>query len=1251
MSGLRIESSVEVPARAGHGDVPPAPPPASVALADLERRVARQAQMLSVLSTLQRGMLVGRSSADTFSAMLDQLVALTGSEYGFIGEVLHDEAGESFLRMHGLSDISWSPESRALFERMRTGGFEFHNLDTLFGSVVRTATPVICNAPAGDPRGAGVPPGHPELRAFLGLPLFHGGQLIGMVGLANAAQGYDHALIVELEPMLVTCASMIIALRTEQDRKAARRALEESERHFRELANSKSALIWTSDADGGCNYFNDTWLQFTGRTLEQSQGTGWVADVHADDLEGCLDTWQRAFARREPFRMEYRLRHAAGGYRWISDEGNPRRDADGAFVGYIGYCYDITERKRGDLALDALAARYARLSGEGFYEAVCRHIVEALDLDIAFVGQLCADGAHIEVRAGWGEGAAIGPFRYALADSPCDGTIGLGACIYPRGVHARFPRDRELVRMGIEAYAGMPLFDRDGGVLGLIVALRRRPFDDEAAVRTLLEIFDDRVAAELARERAERVLNGRIAFERLVGRISSDLILASPAELDLHLHRALGELGRFAEADRAYVFQVSEDGSLLDNTHEWCAEGVEPQIHKLQGLPFDDSLLFLRTIKQLAIVDYPSVAALPSEAEADRVLLGAQSIRSVLGVPMVVDGQVRGVIGLDAVRSERTWTDEDKTLMTLVGNAFSGVIERKRAHDGLQASEARYRSVVESVREVIFQLDGRGRWTFLNKAWADITGYALADSLGRHFLAHVHADHRDQHGEMIEQVLAGELESCTHAARYRCAGGGFRWLEMSARRAFDAQGRPAGLSGTLTDITQQKEHESRLEYIAHYDALTGLPNRVLLSDRMQRGMAQARRRGQQLALAYIDLDGFKAINDTLGHQAGDQLLAVVAARMKAALREGDSISRLGGDEFVALLLDLPDVEACELLVRRLLGAVSQAVQLAGQEVKVSASIGLTLYPQAEEVDADQLLRQADLAMYQAKLAGKNRYHLFDTAHDRSQRGRHQTLAAIRGALRTGEFRLLYQPKVNMRSGAVVGAEALIRWRHPRQGELEPGGFLPVVADHPLAVEIGDWVIEQALAQVAAWQHAGLFLPVSVNVGARHLQAADFMPRLQAALARHPDLGPGALELEVLETSALESIAQVTRIVEACARIGVSFALDDFGTGYSSLAYLKRLPAARLKIDQLFVRGMVEDAEDLAILKAIMGLADAFKREVIAEGVEEVEHGSLLLQLGCEVAQGYGIARPMPAEEIPAWVANWSPPSAWRQARA
>ena len=249
-------------------------------------------------------------------------------------------------------------------------------------------------------------------------------------------------------------------------------------------------------------------------------------------------------------------------------------------------------------------------------------------------------------------------------------------------------------------------------------------------------------------------------------------------------------------------------------------------------------------------------------------------------------------------------------------------------------------------------------------------------------------------------------------------------------------------------------------------------------------------------------------------------------------------------------------------------------------------------------------------------------------------------------MRAGEFGLAYQPKVNMRTGALVGVEALIRWAHPEQGELEPACFLPTVAEHPLAVELGHWVIEQALSQIAVWKREGLAWPVSVNISARHLQAPDFMIRLQSALARHPEVWPGSLELEVCETSALESITQMSRIVEACAAIGVSFALDDFGTGHSSLAYLKRLPAARLKIDQVFVRGMLEDAEDLAILRAILGLASAFRREVIAEGVETVEHGELLLQLGCEIAQGYGIARPMAAARLVEWAANWSPPPSW-----
>jgi EAL domain-containing protein (putative c-di-GMP-specific phosphodiesterase class I) len=368
--------------------------------------------------------------------------------------------------------------------------------------------------------------------------------------------------------------------------------------------------------------------------------------------------------------------------------------------------------------------------------------------------------------------------------------------------------------------------------------------------------------------------------------------------------------------------------------------------------------------------------------------------------------------------------------------------------------------------------------------------------------------------------------------------------------------------------------------------------------------------------------------------------------MKDTMREGDTLARIGGDEFVAVLIDLDGVESCVPMLARLLEAAAAPVRLDDVVLQSSASVGVTFYPQANDVGADQLLRQADQAMYQAKMAGKNRYHVFDAAHDSSMRVHHDSLERIRLALQRHEFVLHYQPKVNMHTGQVIGAEALIRWQHPERGLLAPATFLPVIEDNPLAVDVGEWVMDTALTQMQVWRSAGLDLPVSVNIGARQLQQSNFVERLQAILAKHPHVNPASLELEVLETSALADMAAVSKVIEDCTRIGVKFALDDFGTGYSSLTYLKRLHVAQLKIDQSFVRDMLQDPDDLAILQGVIGLAAAFKREVIAEGVETVAHGTALLQLGCELAQGYGIARPMPPEQLPAWAASWRPDVAW-----
>ncbi len=554
-------------------------------------------------------------------------------------------------------------------------------------------------------------------------------------------------------------------------------------------------------------------------------------------------------------------------------------------------------------------------------------------------------------------------------------------------------------------------------------------------------------------------------------------------------------------------------------------------------------------------------------------------------------------------------------------------------------------AVFENAREGIMITAADGTIREVNDAFSRITGYRRDEVIGSNPRLLSSGRQGAEFYQTMWRALAENGSWSGEVWNRRKDGQVYAQMEtISAVR--DRHGAVHEYVSVFSDITPLKEHQGQLEYITHYDALTRLPNRVLLADRLNQAMVQVRRRKQQLAVAFLDLDAFKAINDLHGHEAGDRLLIAVADQLAAVLREGDTLARLGGDEFVAVLLDLPEATHTVQMLNRLLSAASQSLRFGDTVLAVSASLGVTFYPQREDVDADQLLRQADQAMYQAKLAGKNRYHVFDAEHDRNLRGHYESVGRIKLAMNAQEFVLHFQPKVNMRSGTVVGAEALIRWQHPRRGLLLPAEFLPAIADHPLAVELGSWVVDRALAAVELWRSEGNPMPVSVNVGAHELQQADFVPRLQAILSAHPPLHPGDLQLEVLETSALEDIAQVSRIIESCRALGVTFSLDDFGTGYSSLTYLKRLPVTQLKIDQSFVRDMLEDPDDLAILEGVIGLASTFNRQVIAEGVENIETGAMLLQLGCELAQGFAIGRPMPAHEVAAWARQWKTDPSW-----
>jgi diguanylate cyclase (GGDEF)-like protein/PAS domain S-box-containing protein len=467
-------------------------------------------------------------------------------------------------------------------------------------------------------------------------------------------------------------------------------------------------------------------------------------------------------------------------------------------------------------------------------------------------------------------------------------------------------------------------------------------------------------------------------------------------------------------------------------------------------------------------------------------------------------------------------------------------------------------------------------------------------------------------------------------------------LSISAVRAHS--GELTNYVAVFSDIGPIKKQESQLKKMAYFDALTELPNRVLLVDRLLLGMAQSRRSQTVMAVCYLDLDGFKAINDAWGHEYGDRVLIEMARRMGSVLRGGDTLARLGGDEFVVLLMGLNDAQECREAVSRLLHQIAMPLALISDAPSLSASVGVALFPQDDE-NPDILLRHADQAMYRSKQSGKNMLSIFDPEEDRSNRNRHDRAARVRQALEGGELRLYYQPKVDMRRGCVTGMEALLRWQHPERGILGPLEFLPLVENDDLIIDIGDWVIQTALEQLLQWDADGLDLQVSVNVAARQLQSADFSAKLKKMHAAFPHC-LHRLELEILETAALEDIVKTARIIEECRVLGVGFALDDFGTGYSSLTYLRRLPVRTLKIDQSFVREILNDPSNLLIVQAVIGLADAFQLQVIAEGVESVAHGQRLLQLRCHHAQGYGISRPMPAALVADWVRQWKPDPAW-----
>ncbi|POZ63418.1 hypothetical protein C2I19_03460 [Chromobacterium alticapitis] len=584
--------------------------------------------------------------------------------------------------------------------------------------------------------------------------------------------------------------------------------------------------------------------------------------------------------------------------------------------------------------------------------------------------------------------------------------------------------------------------------------------------------------------------------------------------------------------------------------------------------------------------------------------------------------------------------DEDGAPLMMSGT-HTDITERKV----FEQTQKEAAAVFSSSYEGILMVSPDGFITKVNQAFTRITGYSAEEAVGQkpnilssgkqsaNFYDELWSSIRGHdfwRGELWNRRKNGELYA--------------ELLSISVVR--DESGQVQHYIGIFSDITQLKQHEAELDRVAHFDPLTGVANRRLLSDRLRQAIVRATRSGKSCAVCFLDLDGFKAVNDQYGHEVGDQLLVAVSGHLKSVLRGDDTLARLGGDEFVVLLSDISSTEECMLVLDRILAAVAAPVPVGNGVVNVTGSIGVSLYPQ-DNVDPDTLLRHADQAMYVAKEGGKNRYQLFDPESDRKAQEHRQFMELLRQALSRSEFTLYYQPKVDLFDGEIIGMEALIRWHHPRRGVLAPADFLPHLRGNELEEAFGDWVLDAALKQASQWMESGQDMPVSANVSASYLLGGDFCDKLAAALARYPNVPPDHLELEVQE-SAQTDVEKTIETLRGCRELGVRFALDDFGTGYASLNYLRQLPVDTLKIDNSFVHDMLSSADDRRIVEGIVQLAAIFNRDVIAEGVETLEHGALLRKLGCRYAQGFGIARPMEAGAVPGWCRRWRQGEIWRK---
>jgi diguanylate cyclase (GGDEF)-like protein/PAS domain S-box-containing protein len=567
----------------------------------------------------------------------------------------------------------------------------------------------------------------------------------------------------------------------------------------------------------------------------------------------------------------------------------------------------------------------------------------------------------------------------------------------------------------------------------------------------------------------------------------------------------------------------------------------------------------------------------------------------------------------------------------LMVSTVRDVTDHKLAEEALRESERRYQVMAEASPVGIFRCDLDARCRYVNRRWREITGLTTAEAATEGWLLAVHPDEHEQITTAWRQTV-GQGQVFRSECRFRRPRGVTTWVFVQAEPVYDLRQSLSGYIGSVTDISERKRSEEEIRRIAYYDALTKLPNRAFFLEQLGRNIAAARRTDRRSALLFCDLDNFKDVNDSLGHDKGDLLLQGIAERLSACIRKGDTLGRLGGDEFVLLLPKVESSRDAVMVARKIKDQLARPFDLDGQEVYTSPSIGIAFYPDDGDT-VSTLLKHADMAMYAAKSKGRNRYQFFSEDMHRRAVERMQLEAGLRQALERQEFRLVYQPQYELATGRLVGVEALLRWDHPELGTIMPERFIGMAEETGMIHPIGEWVLRAACAQAREWIDAGFVdLRMAVNLSGKQFAEAGLVDLVRQVLAE-TGLPPASLELEITETVLMHDAALARRTIDALQQDGVRLAVDDFGTGYSSLVYLKDLPVSRLKIARDFVRDIASDRRDAAIAEAIVALGRNLGVEIVAEGVETEAQASILQGLACPLVQGFHFDRPLGREDI------------------